>query len=157
MNTDPLALKNQLCFPLYACAKEIVRTYQPYLEPLDLTYTQYIVMMVLWEHKQMNVKALGEHLYLDSGTLTPLLRKMEAKGYLTRVRSKEDERTVIITITEEGQALHEKAGDIPFKVGSIVDLSEDEMNQLYSLLYKMLDHLTAQSHHGAGHHGESEE
>lgn len=92
-NIEELALKNQLCFPLYACAKEIVRAYQPLLEPLNLTYTQYIVMMVLWEHSHLNVKSLGEYLYLDSGTLTPLLRKMETKGFLTRTRSKEDERT----------------------------------------------------------------
>lgn len=142
MNKDPLALKNQLCFPLYAAAKEIVRAYQPMLDDLDLTYTQYIVMMVLWEHKQMNVKTLGEYLYLDSGTLTPLLRKMEAKGFLTRERSKSDERTVIITITEDGQKLHEQAGDIPLKMGSIINMTDEEFATMYKLLYKLLAELT---------------
>ncbi len=142
MNKDPLALKSQLCFPLYACAKEIVRAYQPFLEGLDLTYTQYIVMMVLWEHKQMNVKALGEYLYLDSGTLTPLLRKMEAKGFLTRERSKRDERTVIITITEKGEALHEKAGSIPCKMAELIDMPQKDFETMYTLLYEMLEKLT---------------
>lgn len=142
MNNDPLALKNQLCFPLYACAKEIVRAYQPYLDLIDLTYTQYIVMMVLWEHKQMNVKCLGEYLYLDSGTLTPLLRKMEGKGFLTRERSRADERTVIITITEKGEALHEKASFIPSKMSEKIDMSEEEFSEMYRLLYKMLAQLT---------------
>lgn len=100
-----LKLSNQLCFPLYACAKEIVRRYKPYLDELDLTYTQYIAMMVLWEKKEMNVKELGECIYLDSGTLTPLLKKLEAKGYVERHRSKEDERNLIIRITETGEAL----------------------------------------------------
>ena len=142
MNDDLLALKNQLCFPLYACAKEIVRAYQPLLDPLNLTYTQYIVMMVLWEHKQMNVKCLGEYLYLDSGTLTPLLRKMEAKGFLTRERSKADERTVIITITEEGEALHEKALSVPREMAKRVHLTVEEFETMYRLLYKMLAQLT---------------
>lgn len=104
-----LKLSNQLCFPLYACAKEIVRRYKPYLDELDLTYTQYIAMMVLWEKKEMNVKELGECIYLDSGTLTPLLKKLEAKGYVERHRSKEDERNLIIRITETGEALRTRA------------------------------------------------
>ena len=97
---DVLRLDHQLCFPLYACAKEIVRRYKPFLDEIGLTYTQYITMMVLWEKKQVSVKELGESLFLDSGTLTPLLKKMEQKGLLTRERSKEDERVLLVTITE---------------------------------------------------------
>ena len=102
---DVLKLENQLCFPLYAVAKEITRAYQPYLEPLHLTYTQYITMMVLWEQKKVSVKELGAYLYLDSGTLTPLLKKMEQKSWIRRIRSKEDERKVWIELTTEGEAL----------------------------------------------------
>ena len=109
---DALKLCNQLCFPLYACAKEIVRRYKPYLDEIDLTYTQYIAMMVLWEHKQINVKDMGAFLYLDSGTLTPVLKKLEQKGYLTRERDKEDERVLNVTITEQGEALKEQAVQI---------------------------------------------
>ena len=96
---EVLKLKNQLCFPLYACSKEIVRMYKPFLDALDLTYTQYITMMVLWELKQVSVKELGERLYLDSGTLTPVLKKLEQKGYIKRERSKEDERMLVVTVT----------------------------------------------------------
>lgn len=138
---DLLALDCQLCFPLYACSKEIVRAYQPFLEPLHLTYTQYIVMMVLWEHKELNVKTLGSYLYLDSGTLTPLLRKLEAKGYLTRTRSDKDERTVIIRVTKEGQALHEVAQSIPLKMKDLLNISDEEFSTMYQLLYKILGHL----------------
>ncbi|MFR5953699.1 MAG: MarR family winged helix-turn-helix transcriptional regulator [Coprococcus sp.] len=102
---DALKLSNQLCFPLYACAKEIVRRYKPYLDEIDLTYTQYIAMMVLWEHKHINVKDMGNYLYLDSGTLTPVLKKLEQKGYLTRQRDKDDERVLNVTITQQGEAL----------------------------------------------------
>ena len=142
MSQDPLELRNQLCFPLYACAKEIVRAYQHLLDELDLTYTQYIVMMVLWEHKSMNVKSLGEYLYLDSGTLTPLLRKMEAKGFLTRERAKTDERTVIITVTKRGESLKDKAGDVPRRMSELVALSDEEFETMYALLYKLLENLT---------------
>lgn len=135
---DCLKLGNQICFPLYACSKEIVRRYKPYLDELELTYTQYITMLVLWEKKEMNVKELGIHLYLDSGTLTPVLKKLEAKGYITRVRSKEDERNLLVTITQEGERLKEKAVEIPAKIGSCVDLEPDEALQLYTLLNKML-------------------
>ena len=102
-------LENQLCFPLYVCAKEMVRRYKPLLDGLDLTYTQYITMMVLWQQSPMGVKALGEHLYLDSGTLTPVLKKLEQKGYLTRHRSEEDERNLLVCLTPEGAALAEQA------------------------------------------------
>lgn len=107
---DALKLENQLCFPLYAVSKEIVKRYKPFLDRLDLTYTQYITMMVLWEHRQMNVKELGEYLYLDSGTLTPVLKKLEQKGWIERTRARDDERVLIVTLTQEGDRLKEKIG-----------------------------------------------
>lgn len=138
---DVLKLENQLCFPLYACAKEVVREYKPYLDELDLTYTQYIAMMVLWDKKSVNVKELGENLYLDSGTLTPLLKKLESKGYIKRTRSKEDERNLIIEITDKGEQLKDQALDVPVQMGKCVNLSPDEAGQLYRLLYKLLNNL----------------
>lgn len=141
-NYDMLKLENQLCFPLYACSKEIVRRYKPFLDPLDLTYTQYIAMMVLWEQKSVTVKELGEKLYLDSGTMTPVLKKLESKGYITRERSGKDERSVIVTITESGEKLKESAADIPGKLGGCVNLSPEEAGQLYGLLYKLLNEIT---------------
>ncbi len=138
-NCDALKLENQLCFPLYACSKEIVRRYKPYLDELDLTYTQYITMMVLWEEYEINVKELGKKLYLDSGTLTPLLKKLEAKGYITRNRSKEDERNLVVKITDSGKALKEKACEIPAKIGSCVNLSEEKAKLLYETLYQILE------------------
>lgn len=137
-NSDTLKLENQLCFPLYACSKEIVRRYKPYLDKIDLTYTQYITMMVMWEVKQINVKELGEKLYLDSGTLTPLLKKLESKDYVKRERSKHDERNLIVTITEKGEALKSKAVDIPEKVSACMTLSEEKAQALYSVLYEIL-------------------
>ena len=137
-NYDSLKLENQLCFPLYACSKEIVKRYKPFLEESDLTYTQYITMMVLWEHKQMNVKELGSYLYLDSGTLTPVLKKLEQKGYLTRKRSEKDERVLDVAITEAGEALKEQAVEIPRKIGGCVALSPEEATKLYELLHKLL-------------------
>ena len=138
---DCLRLENQLCFPLYACSKEVVRKYKPVLDRLDLTYTQYIVMMVLWEKKEINVKNLGECLYLDSGTLTPLLKKLEQKGYLKRKRSKEDERNLIISITKSGENLKEKAKDIPKEIGKCLNLDKKEIQTLYKLLYKILNEI----------------
>lgn len=138
---NPLALDNQLCFPLYACSKEIVRHYKPFLDPLDLTYTQYITMMVMWEKKSVTVKDLGDQLLLDSGTLTPLLKKLEAKNYITRQRSESDERSVIITVTAEGEALREKALEVPAKLGSCVPLSVDELVTLKKLLDKLMGEL----------------
>ncbi len=137
-NYDSLKLDNQLCFPLYACSKEIVRLYKPFLDEIDLTYTQYIVMMVMWETGEINVKSLGERLYLDSGTLTPLLKKLETKGYITRHRSAEDERNVIIRLTEDGEALKKKAVCIPEKMQGCVHLTRDEAFELYRLLHKVL-------------------
>ena len=141
---EALKLKNQLCFPLYACSKEIVKRYKPLLDPLGLTYTQYIVMMVLWESKKMNVKTLGDYVYLDSGTLTPVLKKLEEKGYVARTRGKEDERTLVVTLTKEGHQLKERAVDIPISMSRSINLNSDEMKQLYDLLYKILSPDTEQ-------------
>jgi len=137
---EQLLLKNQLCFPLYACGRKIVGSYTPYLKPLGLTYTQYIVMMVLWEKESVNVGQLGEELHLDAGTLTPLLKRLESAGYITRQRSKEDERVTIVALTKEGDALKEKCKDIPGKMASQgTPLQEKEIKELYRLLYKFLD------------------
>lgn len=141
---DALKLENQLCFPLYACSREIIKQYKPFLDELDLTYTQYIVLMVLWDRKSVNVKELGECLYLDSGTLTPLLKKMEAKGLLTRTRSEKDERNLIVRITEDGEALKEKALEVPGNVAKCTNLSPEEAAMLYSILYKMLGQSTVE-------------
>ena len=135
---DSLKLENKLCFPLYACSKEIVRRYKTYLDKLDLTYTQYIVMMVMWEEKELNVKELGDKLFLDSGTLTPVLKKLEAKGYVTRERSKIDERTLIVTLTEGGKELRESAVGIPVGMRGCLKLSDEEMIQLRTMLGKIL-------------------
>lgn len=136
--SDGLRLENQLCFPLYACSRQIVKKYKPFLDELDLTYTQYITMMVMWEKRQMSVKELGECLFLDSGTLTPLLKKLEQKGWVTRRRAREDERVLIVTLTPEGEELRSKAVDIPSKMSGCVALTEDEADSLYRLLYKLL-------------------
>lgn len=133
-----LKLENQLCFPLYACAKEVVRRYTPLLAPLGLTYTQYIAMMAMWEHKTLTVKRLGELLYLDSGTLTPLLKKMERAGWVSRQRSATDERVVVVSITESGEALREQAAEVPLKMAQCVGLEADDAKQLYQLLNKLL-------------------
>ena len=138
-NYDALKLRKQLCFPLYACSRETIKLYKPYLDELGLTYTQYITMMVLWEHKAMTVKALGQELYLDSGTLTPLLKKLEEKGLVTRRRSTEDERNLIVTITEAGEALKDDALHIPAEMTKSVNLTHDEIRELYRMLYKMLE------------------
>lgn len=135
---DALKLENQLCFPLYACAKEVVKRYKPFLDEIDLTYTQYIAMMVLWEHKEMSVKELGSYLLLDSGTLTPVLKKLEQKSYITRARDKMDERVLNVTITEAGEALREKAVEIPAKIGSCVCLELEEAQELFRILHKLM-------------------
>ena len=136
---DGLKLENQLCFPLYVCAKEVIRRYRPYLDALDLTYTQYIAMMVFWQEKKLHVKALGEKLYLDSGTLTPVLKSLEAKGFVRRYRSAEDERILLVEITEEGEALRDKAVSVPEKVAGCLCLESEEAATLYRLLYKMME------------------
>lgn len=138
---DALKIENQLCFPLYAAAKEIVGKYHDLLAKLDLTYTQYIVMMVLWNSPSLNVKKLGERVYLDSGTLTPLLKKLESKGYVSRTRDEKDERIVIVSLTKDGERLKEKAINVPHEISKCVPLSAEEAKTLYSLLYKLLNNL----------------
>ncbi|MBQ2602013.1 MAG: MarR family transcriptional regulator [Oscillospiraceae bacterium] len=133
-----LKLENQICFPLYACSRDVIKRYKPYLDEMDLTYTQYITMIVMLEEKSVTVKELGKRLYLDSGTLTPLLKKMEAKGLLTRKRSFEDERSLIVTITEEGERLMEKADGIPEKIQACSELNTEEAAVLRALLLKLL-------------------
>ena len=136
---EQLKLENQLCFPLYACARKITAGYTPYLKPLGLTYTQYIVLMVLWEKEKVSVGELGSMLRLDAGTLTPLLKGFEKKGYVTRSRSRDDERVTEICITSEGDKLKEACKDIPEKVSSVVRaLSPEEADDLYRLLYKVI-------------------
>ena len=135
---ESLKLKNQLCFPLYAASREVVKHYRPLLDPYGLTYTQYIALMVLWEERQVNVKTLGERLYLDSGTLTPLLKSLEQKGYVTRTRSKEDERVLIAAVTEEGLSLREELKDVPEKLAGCVCLNAEDAAELYRILYKIL-------------------
>lgn len=137
-NSDGLKLENQLCFPLYACSKEIIKVYKPYLDKIDLTYTQYITMMVLWEENNINVKNLGEKLFLDSGTLTPLLKKLESKGYIERTRLTTDGRNLILSITERGKKLKEKAKNIPIEVGKCLNIEKEEAIILYQILYKIL-------------------
>ena len=135
---DVLKLENQICFPLYAVSKEIVRRYTPFLDEIELTYTQYIVMMVMWEYKEVSVKELGKKLFLDSGTLTPLLKKLETKGLVTRERSKTDERFLSVCITDEGMKLREKAVEIPAKLGSCISLDEQDAIQLFTIVRKLL-------------------
>lgn len=135
---DSLKLENQLCFPLYAASKEIVKKYTPLLDEIGLTYTQYITMIVLWDKKQITAKTLGEYLFLDSGTITPVIKRLEQRGLVTRRRSQEDERSLIITITEDGESLKEQAKTIPQKIGSCINLEKDEALTLYKLLYKVL-------------------
>ena len=137
-NYECLKLDNQLCFPLYAASREILRLYTPLLSPLDLTYTQYIVLMVLWEKGNMTVGELGKKLFLDTGTLSPLLKSMEKKNLVKRERAKQDERVVTIAITQEGMSLKEKAREIPLKVGNCLKVSPEEAEQLYRILYKIL-------------------
>ena len=137
---EQLLLKNQLCFPLYACGRKIVSAYTPYLKPLGLTYTQYVVFMVLWEKDSVTVGQLGAILHLDAGTLTPLLKTLEKEGYVKRERSKEDERVTLISITSKGNALKEKCRDIPLEMsGKASPLTDKEKKELYRLLYKFLE------------------
>ena len=139
---DILKLDNQVCFPLYACSKELVRQYTPYLKELNLTYTQYIAMMVLWEQERCSVKELGQKLYLDSGTLTPVLKSLEQKGFIRRFRSESDERVLLVELTKDGEKLKKSAEGIPQSVGACIGLSPEEAIQLYTLLYKVLGNVT---------------
>lgn len=135
---EALRLQNQLCFPLYAASREVVKKYTPYLEQIGLTYTQYITMMIMWEEREISVKAMGEKLFLDSGTLTPVLKVLEKKGFVSRSRSKADERVLMVSVTEEGMLLREKAVDIPPAVGECINISPEDASELYRILYKIL-------------------
>ncbi|MBQ7261962.1 MAG: MarR family transcriptional regulator [Lachnospiraceae bacterium] len=135
---DALKLNNQVCFPLYACSKELVSRYGPYLKKLGLTYTQYIVMMVMWEKETVSSRELAESLHLDYGTLTPVLKRLESSGYLNRNRDPRDERLLLLTITEEGKALKDEAVKIPPCIAACMGLEAEEFKQLYTLTYKAL-------------------
>ena len=136
---EAMKLANQLCFPLYAASRSVVSLYTPHLKPLGLTYTQYIVFLVLWEKDGITVGELCDRLMLDNGTLSPLLKKMERAGYVERNRSKRDDRVVVISLTEEGRLLQEKAKNVPQKVSSCIGLSHEKAQTLHSLLYELLD------------------
>lgn len=133
-----LELENQLCFPLYVCSKEIIRRYRPFLEELDLTYPQYITMLALWEYGEMSVKQLGSKVYLDSGTLTPLLNKLEDKGYVSRRRGEEDWKLVMISLTDDGIALRERAKKVPESLGACIPLDQKDAAELYRILRKLM-------------------
>lgn len=133
---ESIRLKNQLCFPLYACSKEIIRQYRKPLEKLGLTYTQYVVMMVLWEDGGMTEGDLGKKVYLDSGTLAPLLKRMEKQGIINRVRPDDNERKLFISLTEKGEAMKEQALDVPKAMNGCIDLTENELKELKRLLDK---------------------
>ena len=134
-----LLLDSQLCFPLYACAREVVKRYRPFLDELGLTYTQYITMMVLWETPCVSSRQLGRRLFLDSGTLTPVLKKLESMGYVNRNRDERDERNLIVTLTEEGAALKKRAAIVPQQMASCIRIEPGDAFQLYTLLHRLLD------------------
>ena len=138
---EALKLENQLCFPLYACARKVIAQYTPYLKPLGITYTQYILFMALWEKDGQTVGELGERLFLDNGTLTPMLKKLEQAGFLTRKREAEDERKVTVRLTEKGWQLRDQAKDIPAAVGCCISIETEEAQALYGLLYKIIGQL----------------
>ncbi len=135
---DALKLDNQVCFPLYAAAREVTKLYRPYLDALNLTYTQYITMMVLWENRSCSAKKLGEKLYLDSGTLTPVIKSLEQKGFVKRSRSAVDERVLMVEVTDKGFTLREEAKSVPQKMAACTNLTPEEAQTLYKLLYKVL-------------------
>ena len=148
---EAMKLANQICFPLYAAARNVTSLYTPWLKPLGLTYTQYIVFLVLWEKDGVSVSEICEKLMLDNGTLSPLLKKMEQAGYVERRRSREDDRVVEITLTEKGRALQEAAKDIPQKVAGCIDLPDEKAQQLYALLYELLENRGYGGSQGSGH------
>ena len=137
-NYEALKLENQLCFPLYACAREVVKKYKPFLDDIDLTYTQYVTMMVLWEKPSVTSKEIGERLHLDSGTLTPVIKKLAEKGLVTRARSAEDERNLVVALTDAGLALRDRAACIPGQMGKCICLSPEDAGTLYRILYQLL-------------------
>ena len=136
---EAMKLKNQLCFPLYAAARNVTNLYTPLLQPLGLTYTQYLVFLVLWERDGITVGEIGEKLMLDNGTLSPLLKKLQQAGYIERRRSAEDERVVLITLTDKGRELQLQAKDVPLKAAGCVDLPPEKAQMLYTLLYELLN------------------
>ena len=140
-NYDGLKLQNQVCFPLYACSKELIRQYGPCLKELNLTYTQYIVMMVLWEKERVSSRELAGCLHLDYGTLTPVLKRLDQAGYLTRARAAEDERLLTLTLTEKGRALKTRAAAIPPAIAECMGLTPEEFGALYALTYKALKNM----------------
>ncbi len=144
---ESMKLANQLCFPLYAAARNVTGLYTPWLKPLGLTYTQYVVFLVLWEKDGIPVSEIGEKLMLDNGTLSPLLKKLEQAGYVERHRSAEDDRVVLITLTEDGKALQERTKDIPLKVAGCIDLPLEKAQMLYSLLYELLENQGYKQNH----------
>lgn len=141
MSYENLRLDWQLCFPLYVCAKELIKKYKPFLDPLEITYTEYITFMALWEEDNISIKDLGQKLFLDSGTLTPLLKKMEKQGFVTRNRSSKDERTVYINLTQKGIELQDKAKHIPEQMGTCLPISLEEASILHDILHKFLDNI----------------
>jgi len=141
MKNPKLLLGSQLCFPLYATSKEIIRKYRPFLERLGITYTQYITLLVLWEEDKVSIKELGERLYLDSGTLTPIIKKLEKQGIVTRERDSKDERKIVITLTQKGLDMYDEAQFIPDEIKKCVNITDEEFDVLYKLLYKVLDTL----------------
>lgn len=143
-NSESLKLENQICFPLYVIAKQITGLYRPFLDELDITYPQYLVMMTLWENDGLAVNNIGEKLYLDSGTLTPLLKRLEAKGFIMRKRKKEDERVVQVFISESGKALQQKACEIPVKMHQKVGVSKEDWAELSNSVKKILNKIDNQ-------------
>ena len=141
---EAMKLSNQLCFPLYAAARSVTSLYTPYLKPLGLTYTQYLVLLVLWEQDGIPIGEVCERLLLDNGTVSPLLKKMEQAGYIGRRRSETDDRVVLVTLTQEGRALQERAKEVPLKVAQCIDLPSEKARELYGLLYELLGNKTAQ-------------
>ena len=136
---EALKLENQLCFPLYACAREVVKKYKPFLDDIGLTYTQYVTMLVLWEKPEVTSKEIGERLHLDSGTLTPVIKKLADKGLVTRRRAPEDERNLVVALTDAGLALRDRAARIPGQMAGCVRLDPEDARTLYRILYQLLD------------------
>ena len=152
---EAMKLANQLCFPLYAAARHVTGLYTPWLKPLGLTYTQYIVFLVLWEKDGISVTEIGEKLMLDNGTLSPLLKKMEQAGYVERRRCRKDDRVVEITLTDAGRALQEKAKEVPGRVASCIDLPPEKAQALYNLLYELLENQNNHDNHRKEHSNEN--
>lgn len=135
---EALKLDNQLCFPLYTASRLVIQRYQPMLKDLDITYPQYLVLMVLWEKDEVNLSTIAEKLQLQSNTLTPLLKRLQQRGFLERKRSETDERNIVITLTEKGKKLKDQACDVPGLLAEQIPLSMEEAKELYRLLYKMI-------------------